>query len=59
MLEPAESVFASSIVIKVLRESELRRRFLPYGIGVFKVGSLMLGCLEDIFLITPSLIVAA
>jgi hypothetical protein len=59
MLEPAESVFASSIVIKVLRESESRRRFLSYRIGVFKVRSLMLGRLEDVFLITPSLIAAA
>jgi hypothetical protein len=59
MPEPAESVFASSIVIKVLRELELRRRFLPYGIGVFKVRSLMLGRLEDVFLMTLSLIIAA
>jgi hypothetical protein len=59
MPEPIESVFASSTVIKVLRESELRRRFLPYRTGVFKVKSLMLGRLEDVFLITPSLIIAA
>jgi hypothetical protein len=58
MLEPAESIFASSIVIKVLRELELRRCFLPCGIGVFKVRSLMLGRLEDMFLMTLSLIIA-
>jgi hypothetical protein len=58
MPEPAESIFASSIVIKVLRELELRRHFLPYEIGVFKVRSLMLGRLEDMFLITLSLITA-
>jgi hypothetical protein len=58
MPEPAESIFASSIVIKVLRELELRRRFLPYRTGVFKVKSLILGRLKDIFLITPSLITA-
>jgi hypothetical protein len=59
MPEPAESVFASSTVIKVLRESELRRRFLPCGTGVFKVRSLMLGRLEDVFLMTSSSIAAA
>jgi hypothetical protein len=59
MPEPAESVFASSIVIKVLRELELRRRFLPYRTGVFKVRSLILGRLEDVFLIISSLIAAA
>jgi hypothetical protein len=59
MPEPAESVFASSIVVKVLRELESRRRFLPYGTGVFKVRSLMLGRLEDVFLMTPSSIAAA
>jgi hypothetical protein len=57
MPEPVESVFASFIVIKVLRELESRRRFLPCGIDVFKVKSLILRRLEDVFLMTPSLII--
>jgi hypothetical protein len=59
MPEPVESIFTSFIVIKVLKKSELRRRFLPYKIGVFKVKSLILGYLKDMFLIIPSLIIAA
>jgi hypothetical protein len=56
MPKPTKSIFASFIIIKVLRKLELRQRFLPYRIGIFKVKSLILGCLEDIFLITLSLI---